>query len=123
MGEKVEEKKVKVKKPREKIEKSKGEKRERSRRSVEKELEDQDDEEESVEDVDKQEEENLKPVNNIRNKFVDDDLVAFKNNFYLVTPGKSPLSVPKLIKSRVKPTDQKIRIFMNLKDFLSNVLL
>ena len=113
MGEKVEEKKVKVKKPREKIEKSKGEKRERSRRSVEKELEDQDDEEESVEDVEKQEEENLKPVNNIRNKFVDDDLVAFKNNFYLVTPGKSLLSVPKMIKSRVNSTDQKIRIFMN----------
>eukprot|EP00090_Calanus_glacialis_P001644 TRINITY_DN11182_c0_g1_i1.p1 TRINITY_DN11182_c0_g1~~TRINITY_DN11182_c0_g1_i1.p1 ORF type:complete len:899 (+),score=293.78 TRINITY_DN11182_c0_g1_i1:966-3662(+) len=92
MGEKVEEKKVKVKKPREKIEKSKGEKRERSRRSVEKELEDQDDEEESVEDVEKQEEENLKPVNNIRNKFVDDDLVAFKNNFCLVTPEPGPLA-------------------------------
>jgi len=91
MGEKVEEKKVKVKKPREKVEKSKGEKRERSRRSVEKELEGQDDEED-VEDVEKQEEENLKPVNNIRNKFVDDDLVAFKNNFYLVTPEPGPLA-------------------------------
>eukprot|EP00092_Neocalanus_flemingeri_P008897 GFUD01009572.1.p1 GENE.GFUD01009572.1~~GFUD01009572.1.p1 ORF type:complete len:955 (+),score=275.94 GFUD01009572.1:1124-3988(+) len=94
MGEKVEEKKVKVKKPREKIEKAKTDKRERGKRSVEKELGDykEEEEEEIVEEMEKQEEENLKPVNKARNKFVDEDLVAFKNNFYLVTPEPGPLA-------------------------------
>ena len=93
MGEKVEAKKVKMKK-REKIEKSKVEKRDRGRASVEKELGEQEgEEEETIEEIVKQEEkENLKVVNRIRNKFVDEDLVAFKNNFYLVTPGKPRMS-------------------------------
>jgi len=93
MGEKVEAKKVKMKK-REKIEKSKVEKRDRGRASVEKELGEQEgEEEETIEEIVKQEEkENLKVVNRIRNKFVDEDLVAFKNNFYLVTPEPGPLA-------------------------------
>ena len=90
MGEKVEAKKVKVKK-REKIDKSKVEKRERGRSSAEKELREQ--EEEMVEEIVKQEEkENFKVVNRIRSNFVDEDLVAFKNNFSLVTPGKDRMS-------------------------------
>jgi len=92
MGEKVEEKKSKVKKPKEKAEKTKSEKRERSRRSVEKDLEAQEEEEKS-EDEDKLGEHETKLMNNkVRNKFVDDDLKAFKDNFYLVTPEPGPLT-------------------------------
>ena len=86
----MEEKKVKNKKPKEKIEKFKADKRERgNRKSVEKELEVEEEGDEIIEDLDREERENVKIVNKARNKFVDDDLVAFKNNFYLVTPGKS----------------------------------
>lgn len=94
MGEKVEEKKVKNKKPKEKIEKFKADKRERgNRKSVEKELEVEEEGDEIIEDLDREEEqENVKIVNKARNKFVDDDLVAFKNNFYLVTPEPGPLT-------------------------------
>jgi len=92
MGEKVEEKKTKVKKPKEKIEKTKSEKRERSRRSVEKDLEVQEEEEKS-EDEDKLGEHETKIMNNkVRNKYVEDDLMAFKDNFYLVTPEPGPLT-------------------------------
>ena len=87
MGEKVEEKKAKVKKSREKIEKTKGEKRERSRRSVEKELEGEEEEDKS-EDNEKLVDDEIKVVDKVRNKFVEDDLMAFKDNFYLVTPGE-----------------------------------
>merc|ERR1712106_279547 len=91
MGEKVEEKKAKVKKSREKIEKTKGEKRERSRRSVEKELEGEEEEDKS-EDNEKLVDDEIKVVGKVRNKFVEDDLMAFKDNFYLVTPEPGPLT-------------------------------
>jgi len=92
MGEKVvEEKKSKAKKPRDKIEKTKLEKKERSRNSVEKDMGDQDEEEEEERIEEK---ENLKLVSNkgFRNKFVDDELAAFKNNFNFYSPEPGPLA-------------------------------
>merc|ERR1712013_157356 len=86
MGEKVE-KKAKVKKSKEK-----SEKRERARKSVEKDIEDIEEEDKSDEDDEKPLEEERKIVNKARNKFVEDDLMAFKDNFYLVAPEPGPLT-------------------------------
>jgi len=91
MGEKVE-KKAKVKKSKEKNEKTKSEKRERARKSVEKDIEDIEEEDKSDEDDEKPLEEERKIVNKARNKFVEDDLMAFKDNFYLVAPEPGPLT-------------------------------
>jgi len=91
MGEKVE-KKPKVKKSKEKNEKTKSEKRERARKSVEKDMEDIEDADKSEEDDEKPLAEETKIVNKARNKFVEDDLMAFKDNFYLVAPEPGPLT-------------------------------
>jgi len=91
MGEKVE-KKPKVKKSKEKNEKTKSEKRERARKSVEKDIEDIEEEDKSEDDDEKPREEEIKIVNKARNKFVEDDLMAFKNNFNLVGPEPGPLT-------------------------------
>merc|ERR1712123_151218 len=70
---------------------SMGEKSERSRRSVEKELEGEEEEDKS-EDNEKLVDDEIKVVDKVRNKFVEDDLMAFKDNFYLVTPEPGPLT-------------------------------
>jgi len=91
LGEKVE-KKGKVKKPKEKIDnKTKSEKRERARKSAEKEL-GHDDEDKTDDDEKPGEEASKLVINKVRNKFVEDELMSFKDKFYLVTPEPGPLS-------------------------------
>jgi len=84
LGEKADEKKLKAKKPKEKIEKGKVDKKERGRRSAEKELEGKTEEVEDIEAV--EDEVRRGPTHEL----VTNDLLDFKNNFYLVSPSPEP---------------------------------
>ena len=94
MGETVDEAKKPKKKAKEKVEKSKTNKKEKKKKhSVPSESEP-----EQVEDVRNEvEEEVVIPVkvhNNkgVKNKFIEDELKTFKDNFHLIEPGKSMIT-------------------------------
>jgi len=87
IGETVDEdKKSKVKKPKEKVERTKSIKKDK-RKSLEKDHEDKEEEEEEKEEQ-SAEDKDTKSASypkNVRNKIIEDDLMDFKQNFYLVS--------------------------------------
>ena len=90
IGEKVDEEKKPKKKVKEKVEKSKTTKKEKKKSPDPSGNDEAMEEEQQQLETEEEEEIPVKVPKGVRNKFVEDELMSFKENFYLVETGNNP---------------------------------